>query len=74
MKFYVVVLIKANANSPPIKISAVLFALQLLKMLVEAFFSLLTSLILYNCSLPVAILCGFLLGLGDSSFNTQVLR
>ena len=23
-------------------------------------------------SLPVAILCGFLLGLGDSSFNTQV--
>ena len=24
------------------------------------------------CSLPVAMLCGFLLGLGDSSFNTQV--
>ena len=29
--------------------------------------------VLYFCSLPVALLCGFLLGLGDSSFNTQVL-
>lgn len=32
-----------------------------------------TLMFYYFCSLPVALLCGFLLGLGDSSFNTQVL-
>jgi len=30
------------------------------------------SVICLICSLPVAVFCGFLLGLGDSSFNTQI--